>query len=86
MIIYLCITRFQLSKLHKDGHVLHYDWLDKITSKEIQFVMQQEKRNSNFFYLTIDFPEIKSEDVKYHVLYFLANKITIFKFQFNLSS
>ena len=59
-----------MSKLYNDGHVIHHDWLDKLTFKEMQYAIQQEKKNSNFFYLNIEFPEIKSEEVKYHVVYF----------------
>lgn len=59
-----------MSKLYYDGNIMRNDWLDKLTFKEMQFVIQQEKKNTNFFYLTVEFPEIKSEEIKYHVLYF----------------
>ena len=59
-----------MSKLYNDGNIIHHDWLDKLTIKEMQYAIQQEKKNSNDFYLTIEFPEIKSDEVKYHVVYF----------------
>lgn len=60
----------KMSKLYNNGHIIRHDWLDKLTIKEMQMAIQQEKQNSNYYYLSIEFPDIKSEDVKYHVVYF----------------
>ena len=46
------------------------DWLDRLTFREIEMVNEQQKRDSNFMYLMIEFPFIHYEDVEYTVVYF----------------
>jgi hypothetical protein len=59
-----------MSKLYQDGHIIHQEWLDRVALKELEYVMQNEKRALKEFTLKIEFPEIKSDDIKYHVIYF----------------
>jgi hypothetical protein len=60
----------QISKLYQDGHIIRQDWLDKVALRELELVMQNEKRALNEFTLKIDFPEIKCDNIKFHVIYF----------------
>lgn len=60
----------RMSKFHSDGHMIKQDWLDKLTLKEIQNATKREKQNSKFFYMNIEFAQIRCDDVKYVVLYY----------------
>lgn len=60
----------KMSKYHYDGHMIKQDWLDRLTLKEIQNATKKEKFNSKFFFMAIEFAQIKCEDVKYKVLYY----------------
>jgi len=59
-----------MSKMHANGHMIKQDWLDRLTLKEIQNATKKEKENSKFFYMSIEFAQIKCEDVRYIVLYY----------------
>ena len=69
-----------MSKMHANGQMIKQDWLDRLTLKEIQNSIRKEKENANcnsntrnnlkFFYMSIEFAQIKCEDVKYIVLYY----------------
>jgi hypothetical protein len=63
-----------MAKYHSDGHMIKQDWLDRLTFKEIQNAIKKEKQsfsqNSKFFFMTIEFAQIKCEDTKYKVLYY----------------
>ena len=59
-----------MSKYHYEGHMIKQDWLDRLTLKEIQNASKKEKLNSKFFFMSIEFAQIKCEDVKYRVLYY----------------
>lgn len=56
--------------MYNDGHMIKQEWLDRLTLRELQSVVQHEKKSSNYFYMRIEFPEVKCEDRRYHVLYF----------------
>lgn len=60
----------KMSKFHTNGQLIKQDWLDRLTLKEIQKSMKNEKQASKFFFLTIDFAQIKCDDTKYNVLYY----------------
>lgn len=60
----------KMSKYQYDGHMIKQDWLDRLTLKEIQNATKKEKFNSKFFFMAIEFAQIKCEDVKYKVLYY----------------
>ena len=53
--------------------MIKQDWLDRLTLKEIQNAIKKEKQtpqNSKFFFMSIEFAQIKCEDIKYNVLYY----------------
>ena len=53
------------------------DWLDRLTFREIEMVNEQQKRDSNFMYLMIEFPYIHHDDVEYTVVYFVKVYVCI---------
>ena len=62
-----------MSRFHTEGHMIKQDWLDRLTLKEIQNSIKKEKQSSynlKFFFMTIEFAQIKCDDVKYVVLYY----------------
>ena len=60
----------KLSKFYNDGHMIKQDWLDRLTLREMHSVIQQEKKSTHYFYMRVEFPEVKCDDRKYHVIYF----------------
>ena len=60
----------KMSKFHTNGQLIKQDWLDRLTLKEIQKSVKNEKEASKFFFLTIDLAQIKCDDTKYNVLYY----------------
>lgn len=60
----------KMSKYHTNGQLIKQDWLDRLTLKEIQKSVKNEKDSSKFFFLTVDLAQIKSEETKYSVLYY----------------
>ncbi len=60
----------KMSKFHSNGQLIKHDWLDRLTLKEIQKSFKNEKEVSKFFFLSIDFAQIKCDDTKYRVLYY----------------
>lgn len=46
------------------------DWLDRLTFREIELVNEQEKRDSDFMYLMIEFPHIHYENIPYTLVYY----------------
>jgi phosphatidylinositol 3-kinase len=46
------------------------DWLDRLTFREIEMVNEKVKRDSNFMYLMVEFPQVFFGDTEYAVVYF----------------
>ncbi|XP_025076652.1 phosphatidylinositol 3-kinase catalytic subunit type 3-like isoform X1 [Pomacea canaliculata] len=68
-----CDTMSRLAKLtkkHRDGHMIKVDWLDRLTFREIEMVNEQQKRDSNFLYLMIEFPQVVYDSTVFTVVYF----------------
>jgi len=64
------VCNCQLSKRHRDGHMVRIDWLDRLTFREIEMVNEQQKRDSNHMYLMIEFPQVVFENLEYTIVYF----------------
>ena len=64
------IIFLKLSKKYRDRHVTKCDWLDRLTSREIELVYEQEKRDSESMYLMVEFPKIHYEGVTFTMVYF----------------
>ncbi|XP_059504822.1 phosphatidylinositol 3-kinase catalytic subunit type 3 [Stegostoma tigrinum] len=60
----------KLTKAHRQGHMVKVDWLDRLTFREIEMINESEKRSSNFMYLMVEFPRVKSEDKEYSIVYY----------------
>lgn len=67
----------QLSKKHRDGHMVKVDWLDRLTFREIELINEKQKRDSNFMYLMIEFPYVHYNDLQFTVIYY--EKVHIIK-------
>ncbi|KAK3732085.1 hypothetical protein RRG08_026470 [Elysia crispata] len=61
---------FKLSKKYRDRHITKCDWLDRLTSREIELVYEQEKRDSESMFLMVEFPRIHYEGVNFTMVYF----------------
>ena len=46
------------------------DWLDRLTFREIELVNEQQKRDSEFMYLMVEFPTVHMEGTPFTVVYF----------------
>ncbi len=60
----------KMSKFHANGQLIKQDWLDRLTLKEIQKSVKNEKEVLKFFFLSIEFALIKCDNTKYRVLYY----------------
>ncbi|XP_066575957.1 phosphatidylinositol 3-kinase catalytic subunit type 3 isoform X2 [Amia ocellicauda] len=59
-----------LTKAHRQGHMVKVDWLDRLTFREIEMINESEKRSSNFMYLMVEFPRVKSGEREYSIVYY----------------
>ncbi|XP_045081482.1 phosphatidylinositol 3-kinase catalytic subunit type 3 isoform X1 [Coregonus clupeaformis] len=60
-----------LTKAHRQGHMVKVDWLDRLTFREIEMINESEKRSSNFMYLMVEFPRVKTgEKPEYSIVYY----------------
>ncbi|KAG2465707.1 PK3C3 kinase, partial [Polypterus senegalus] len=60
----------KLTKAHRQGHMVKVDWLDRLTFREIEMINESEKRSSNFMYLMVEFPRVKSADKEFAIVYY----------------
>uniref|UniRef100_A0A4W5JPF4 Phosphatidylinositol 3-kinase catalytic subunit type 3 n=1 Tax=Hucho hucho TaxID=62062 RepID=A0A4W5JPF4_9TELE len=61
----------KLTKAHRQGHMVKVDWLDRLTFREIEMINESEKRSSNFMYLMVEFPRVKTgEKPEYSIVYY----------------
>ncbi|MBN3324502.1 PK3C3 kinase, partial [Atractosteus spatula] len=59
-----------LTKAHRQGHMVKVDWLDRLTFREIEMINESEKRSSNFMYLMVEFPRVKNGEREYSIVYY----------------
>ncbi|TNN72033.1 Phosphatidylinositol 3-kinase catalytic subunit type 3 [Liparis tanakae] len=64
----------KLTKAHRQGHMVKVDWLDRLTFREIEMINESEKRSSNFMYLMVEFPRVKTNDKEYSIVYYEKEK------------
>eukprot|EP00069_Balaena_mysticetus_P004064 bmy_17103T0 len=60
----------ELTKAHRQGHMVKVDWLDRLTFREIEMINESEKRSSNFMYLMVEFRCVKCDDKEYGIVYY----------------
>uniref|UniRef100_A0A8C7W5A6 Phosphatidylinositol 3-kinase catalytic subunit type 3 n=1 Tax=Oncorhynchus mykiss TaxID=8022 RepID=A0A8C7W5A6_ONCMY len=67
----VALTVWDLTKAHRQGHMVKVDWLDRLTFREIEMINEREKRSSNFMYLMVEFPRVKTgEKPEYSIVYY----------------
>ncbi|KAB7494563.1 Phosphatidylinositol 3-kinase catalytic subunit type 3 [Armadillidium nasatum] len=59
----------KLEKKYKNGEIQKVDWLDRLAFQQISVIIDQEKKSSNFMYLTLDFPQVVVKNVYYHIVW-----------------
>jgi phosphatidylinositol 3-kinase len=52
----------KLVKKHPNGQIQKVDWLDRLTFPEISRINEQEKKQSDYLYLMIEFPTVLCDD------------------------
>ncbi|XP_065221204.1 phosphatidylinositol 3-kinase catalytic subunit type 3-like isoform X2 [Planococcus citri] len=60
----------KLTKKYRSGLMPTVDWLDRLTFREIEVINEREKKNSDFMYLMVEFPEVVINDTSYHIVYY----------------
>ncbi|XP_054160605.1 phosphatidylinositol 3-kinase catalytic subunit type 3-like [Oppia nitens] len=60
----------KLKKKYRCGELPRIDWLDRLTFLEIERLVQTEKKNTNYVYLSIEFPIVTVNGVDHSVVYF----------------
>lgn len=50
----------KLAKKHRNGYMPEVDWLDRLTFREIEHINEAEKRLSRYFYLMVEFPQVRT--------------------------
>ncbi|XKL66682.1 hypothetical protein PGB90_010102 [Kerria lacca] len=63
-------TLGKLTKKYKSGQMKMVDWLDRLTFREVEVIIEKEKKLSEFMYLMIEFPRIILNDQPYTVVYY----------------
>ena len=64
------VACLQMTKKHHNGHMIKCDWLDRLSFREIEMINERQKRESNFMYLMIEFPQIVYDNQEYTVVFF----------------
>lgn len=60
----------KLAKKHRNGQIEKVDWLDRLTFREIELINEKEKRDSNFLYMMLEFPELSTGEQLCSVVYY----------------
>lgn len=64
----------KLAKKHRNGQILKFDWLDRLTFREIEVINEKEKRQSDYLYLMIEFPNVTVNDKPVCAIFFFSYK------------
>ncbi|XP_011493159.2 phosphatidylinositol 3-kinase catalytic subunit type 3 [Aedes aegypti] len=60
----------KLAKKHRNGQIEKVDWLDRLTFREVELINEKEKRDSQFLYLMVEFPQLTIGDKTCSVVYY----------------
>lgn len=63
----------KLAKMHRNGQIPKVDWLDRLTFREIELINQNEKQQSDYLYLMVEFPAVEWSDRAYTIVYYEAD-------------
>lgn len=53
----------KLAKMHRNGRISKIDWLDRLTFREIELINQNEKEETSFLFLMVEFPTVLVDNV-----------------------
>ncbi|XP_053662768.1 phosphatidylinositol 3-kinase catalytic subunit type 3 [Anopheles marshallii] len=70
----------KLAKKHRNGQMEKIDWLDRLTFRELEVINEMEKRNSQFLYLMVEFPQVFIEEKMYSVIHLEKNSNSMLTF------
>lgn len=71
----------KLAKKYRNGYLPEIDWLDRLTFREIELINEAEKRNSDYLYLMIEFPEILLNGVSHSVVWYEQDGDEFYQFR-----
>ncbi|XP_050084607.1 phosphatidylinositol 3-kinase catalytic subunit type 3-like isoform X3 [Anopheles aquasalis] len=63
----------RLAKEHRNGEMNKVDWLDRLTFRELEVINEMEKRNSQFLYLMVEFPQLFIDEKQYSIMHLEMN-------------
>ncbi|XP_061516913.1 phosphatidylinositol 3-kinase catalytic subunit type 3 [Anopheles gambiae] len=70
----------KLAKKHRNGQMEKIDWLDRLTFRELEVINEMEKRNSQFLYLMVEFPQVYIHEKLYSVIHLEKNSNSVVTF------
>uniref|UniRef100_A0A182JSA1 Phosphatidylinositol 3-kinase catalytic subunit type 3 n=1 Tax=Anopheles christyi TaxID=43041 RepID=A0A182JSA1_9DIPT len=70
----------KLAKKHRNGQMEKIDWLDRLTFRELEVINEMEKRNSQFLYLMVEFPQVYIDEKLYSVIHLERNSNSVLTF------
>uniref|UniRef100_A0A182N8W1 Phosphatidylinositol 3-kinase catalytic subunit type 3 n=1 Tax=Anopheles dirus TaxID=7168 RepID=A0A182N8W1_9DIPT len=70
----------KLAKKHRNGQMEKIDWLDRLTFRELEVINEMEKRNSQFLYLMVEFPQVYIDEKLYSVIHLEKNSSSALTF------
>uniref|UniRef100_A0A182S9W3 Phosphatidylinositol 3-kinase catalytic subunit type 3 n=1 Tax=Anopheles maculatus TaxID=74869 RepID=A0A182S9W3_9DIPT len=70
----------KLAKKHRNGQMEKIDWLDRLTFRELEVINEMEKRNSQFLYLMVEFPQVYIDEKLYSVIHLEKNSNSMLTF------
>lgn len=69
----------KLAKKHRNGQIPKVDWLDRLTFREIEWINEKEKTESDYLYLLIEFPTICCEQTNQTVSHPIDSFVNIWQ-------
>ncbi|XP_065836235.1 phosphatidylinositol 3-kinase catalytic subunit type 3-like [Oscarella lobularis] len=68
------LERFlKLEKKYLKGRLVEMDWLDRRTTCKIEEEKEKSKQNAKNFFLVVEFPEFRSDQIDYTVVFYEQN-------------
>ncbi|KAF6199318.1 hypothetical protein GE061_007344 [Apolygus lucorum] len=71
----------KLAKKHRNGYMPEIDWLDRLTFREIEHINEAEKRQSNYLYLMVEFPQVTLSGVNHSIVWYGQDGDEVYQFR-----
>ncbi|CAB0016862.1 unnamed protein product [Nesidiocoris tenuis] len=71
----------KLAKKHRNGYMPEIDWLDRLTFREIEHINEAEKRQSNYLYLMVEFPQVTLSGVNHSIVWYEQDGDEVYQFR-----